>query len=122
MEANLNQKNRLGGWIALLAGLMNVVGTFLLFTKWYFPMQKAEIAAGRPDEKVIVQNIWPALMDIGILGAILFLLAAYLFFLPIRLCLTSEAPVTREHMLRYLPVILAITTLAFTAGISLSAQ
>lgn len=75
---------RLGAGIALVGGLLGVIGTFWLFTAWYQPMMAAEAAAGRPDEEKIVRFIIPLLADIGILAGTCWAVAAYGFFARLR--------------------------------------
>lgn len=62
--------------VASLGALLGMIGTLLLFVRWYDPVMVAEVAAGRPDEGVIVQYIFPALSDIGVIAGVLWALAA----------------------------------------------
>jgi hypothetical protein len=68
--------NTLGMVIASLGALLGIVGTLLLFVRWYEPVMAAEVAVGRPDEGIIVQYIFPVLSDIGVIGGVLWALAA----------------------------------------------
>lgn len=73
-------KWRFGALLALVAALITIFGTFILFTQWYEPMKAAEVAAGRPDEEIIVKFIIPALSDFGIIAGVLWAVAAYGYF------------------------------------------
>lgn len=70
---------KLGAAVALVGAVLGIVASLLLFIRWYDPVMVAEVAAGRPDEKTIVQYIFPALNDIGMLAGVLWALAAYGF-------------------------------------------
>ena len=70
----------LGALIALLGALLGIVGSLLLFARWYDPVMAAELASGRPDEMTIVQYIFPALNDISVIAGVLWGLAAYGFW------------------------------------------
>ncbi len=74
------RENRIGFWLAVAGALLGIVGMFVTFTQWYEPMRAAEMAAGRPDEEVIVRFIIPVLNDLGMLGGVLWALAAFGFF------------------------------------------
>ncbi|MGC9358442.1 MAG: hypothetical protein ACP5GX_11265, partial [Anaerolineae bacterium] len=70
---------KLGAAIALVGAILGIVGSLFLFLRWYDPVMVAEVAAGRPDEKTIVQYVFPALNDISIVAGVLWALAAYGF-------------------------------------------
>lgn len=70
---------RLGAAIALVGAVLGIVVSLLLFIQWYEPVMLAELAAGRPDEEVIVKYIFPALNDVSILAGAVWALAAYGF-------------------------------------------
>lgn len=74
-----SRENKLGFGLALVGALLGLFGMFLLFTQWYEPMRAAELAAGRPDEEVIVKFIIPFLTDLGMVAGVLWALAAYGF-------------------------------------------
>lgn len=69
----------LGLVLAVIGALLCIVGTFAVFLRWYQPVMAAELAAGRPDEKIIVQWIFPALSDISVIAGVLWALAALAF-------------------------------------------
>ena len=66
----------LGLVLATLGAVLCIVGTLAIFLRWYAPLMAAEVAAGRPDEATIVQVIFPALSDIGVVAGVLWALAA----------------------------------------------
>jgi hypothetical protein len=73
------KENRKLGWIlGLLAGLMGIIGHFIIFLKWYIPGMQAE--AAEPGCEILLKFINPAMADLGILGGVLFLVSAYGFF------------------------------------------
>lgn len=69
----------LGLYIASVGAVLGIVGTLILFVRWYDPVMTAELVAGRADEKTIVEYIFPALSDIGVIAGVLWALAAYGF-------------------------------------------
>lgn len=77
MKTKTNVK--LGAAIAIVGALLGIVGSLVLFTRWYNPVMAAELAQGRPDEMIIVQYIFPALNDIGVIAGTLWAVAAYGF-------------------------------------------
>ncbi|MGC9400270.1 MAG: hypothetical protein ACP5HM_14200 [Anaerolineae bacterium] len=70
---------KLGVAIALVGAVLGIVVSLFLFVRWYEPVVLAEIAAGRPDEGVIVEYIFPALNDVSVVAGIFWALAAYGF-------------------------------------------
>ncbi len=70
---------KLGAAIALVGAVLGIVVSLFLFVQWYEPVVLAEIAAGRPDEGVIVEYIFPALNDVSVVAGIFWALAAYGF-------------------------------------------
>lgn len=75
----MDERRKLGLITALIGAALGLAGAFLLFTNWYEPMQAAELAAGRPDEQIIVKYIIPALSDFGILAGAIYAIGAYGF-------------------------------------------
>jgi len=69
---------RLGAIIALIAGVIGIVGHFFIFTNWYDVAKTAESA--EPGCEILLKFIMPALADFGLLGSVLFLVSAYGFF------------------------------------------
>lgn len=74
-----NRNNKLGLILALIGAALGLIGSFVIFTQSYEPMMAAELAAGRPDEMLIVKYIIPALNDIGMLAGVLWAVAAFGF-------------------------------------------
>ncbi len=76
---NDETNHKIGMIVAGLGAVICIIGTLVLFIRWYDPVIAAEIAAGRPDEGVIVQYIFPFLSDLGVLAGVLWAVAAYGF-------------------------------------------
>jgi hypothetical protein len=74
----MERNEKLGGIISTIAGLMGIIGHFVLFLNWYFKGMAAE--AAEPGCEILLKYIHPALADVGILGGVLFLVSAYGFF------------------------------------------
>lgn len=70
--------HRLGGILSVIAALMGIIGHFVLFLSWYeigMTTQSAE-----PGCEILLKYIHPLMSDFGILGGVLFAVAAYGFF------------------------------------------
>lgn len=74
----MERNEKLGGIIALVAGLMGILGHFVIFLSWYFRGMSAESA--EPGCEILLKWIHPAMADLGILGGVIFLVSAYGFF------------------------------------------
>ena len=74
----MNRNYKLGGWVALIGGLMGIAGHFTIFINWYHRGMAAE--AAEPGCEILLKWIHPAIADIGILGGVIFLVSAYGFF------------------------------------------
>ena len=74
----MKENRKLGGIIGVIAGLMGIIGHFIIFLRWYVPGMQAE--AAEPGCEILLKFINPAMADLGILGGILFLVSAYGFF------------------------------------------
>jgi len=74
----MERNEKLGGIVALIGGLMGVIGHFMIFLNWYFRGMAAE--AAEPGCEILLKWIHPALTDLGIFGGILFLVSSYGFF------------------------------------------
>lgn len=74
----MKENRKLGGILGIIAGLMGIIGHFIIFLKWYVPGMQAE--AAEPGCEILLKFINPAMADLGILGGILFLVSAYGFF------------------------------------------
>lgn len=75
----MTSRNKIGLGLAVVGALLGLIGSFLIFTEWYQPMMAAEMAAGRPDEKIIVQYIIPALNDVAMIAGAIWVVAAFGF-------------------------------------------
>jgi hypothetical protein len=73
----MERNNKLGGIVAAIAGLMGIIGHFIIFLNWYFRGMAAE--AAEPGCEILLKWINPALADLGILGGVVFLVSAYGF-------------------------------------------
>ena len=74
----MERNEKLGGIVALLAGLVGIVGHFVIFLNWYFKGMAAESA--EPGCEILLKWIHPAMADLGMLGGGIFLVSAYGFF------------------------------------------
>ena len=74
----MKNKNQLGGILALLAGIVGIVGHFVLFFQWYIAGTSAESA--EPGCEILLKYIHPGLADLGFLASAFFLVSAYGFF------------------------------------------
>jgi hypothetical protein len=69
---------RLGAILGIIAGLIGIIGHYLIFLNWYEIGMAAESA--EPGCEILLRYIQPAMFDLGILGGVLFLVGAYGFF------------------------------------------
>jgi len=76
----MKQRYTAGGIISLIGALVGIVGVFAAFLLAYQPMMNAKLAAGRPDEALIIQYAIPFLSDVGIASGVVWAVAAYGFF------------------------------------------
>ena len=74
----MERNNKLGGIVTLVAGLMGIIGHFIIFLNWYFKGIAAE--AAEPGCEILLKWINPAMADLGIVGGVIFLVSAYGFF------------------------------------------
>ncbi len=72
----VNQK--LGGVLALISGLMGIIGHTVIFLNWYVRGMSAE--AAEPGCEILLKFIHPAMSDLGMLAGVIFLVSAYGFF------------------------------------------
>ena len=73
----MKTNNRLGAVLALIGGLMGIIGHFVLFLNWYEIGMAAE--AAEPGCEILLKYIQPAMFDLGVLGGVLYLASAYGF-------------------------------------------
>jgi hypothetical protein len=69
----------LGVALALIGGIAGIVGHYVLFLNWYTVGMAAE--AAEPGCEILLKYIQPAMFDLGILGAVAFLVSAYGFWM-----------------------------------------
>jgi hypothetical protein len=74
----MERNEKLGGIVATFAGLMGIIGHFVLFLTWYVRGMHAE--AAEPGCEILLKYINPAMADLGIVGGVIFLVSAYGFF------------------------------------------
>ncbi len=74
----MERNHKLGGIVATFAGLMGIIGHFVIFLKWYFRGMSAE--AAEPGCEILLKWINPAMADLGIVGGVIFLVSAYGYF------------------------------------------
>ena len=74
----MKRNNQLGGILAIIGALIGIVGHYVLFFQWYVKGMSAESA--EPGCEILLKFLHPGLADLGILGAVLFAVAAYGFF------------------------------------------
>lgn len=70
--------NKAGALLALVGGLMGIIGHYVIFLNWYEAGMAAE--AAEPGCEILLKYIQPGIFDLGILGGALFLVSAYGFF------------------------------------------
>ncbi len=68
----------LGGVLAVVAGVMGIVGHFVLFLKWY--QIGMNTPSAEPGCEILLKTIHPLMSDLGILAGVLFLISAYGYF------------------------------------------
>jgi hypothetical protein len=74
----MKRENLIGGVLAILAGLMGIIGHFVLFLKWY--QIGMHTPSAEPGCEILLKTIHPIMADFGILGGVLFLISAYGYF------------------------------------------
>jgi hypothetical protein len=74
----MKQNTKLGWIVTLVAGLMGIIGHFIIFLNWYVRGMQAESA--EPGCEILLKYIHPAMADLGIVGGVIFLVSAYGFF------------------------------------------
>ena len=74
----MKKENRWGAVLALIGGVLGIVGTYMIFFAWYTRGLTAE--AAEPGCEILLKYLMPALSDFGLLAGVLYLVAAYGFF------------------------------------------
>jgi len=70
--------HRLGGIFSVIAALMGIIGHIVLFLNWYKVGMTTPSA--EPGCEILLKYVHPLMSDFGILGGVLFAVAAYGFF------------------------------------------
>lgn len=73
----MRARERLGAILTLLGGALGIVGTFVIFLKWYDLAKIAESA--EPGCEILLKYIMPALGDVALIAGVLYLVSSYLF-------------------------------------------
>lgn len=73
----MSDHKRCGASLAAVGAVVGIVAGLWLFVSQWQVLYQAEMAAGRPDEAMIVTWILPALSDLILIGGVLWALAAY---------------------------------------------
>jgi len=76
----MKERSKAGGIVSLFGALVGIVGVLAAFLLSYELMMDAKMAAGRPDEALIIRYAIPFLSDVGITAGVLWAVAAYGFF------------------------------------------
>jgi hypothetical protein len=58
----MKENKKLGGILALIGGLMGIIGHFVIFLRWYVPGMQAE--AAEPGCEILLKFINPAMADL----------------------------------------------------------
>ncbi len=74
----MKKENLFGGILAIIAGLMGIIGHFIIFLKWY--QIGMHTPSAEPGCEILLKTIHPLMADFGLLGGVLFLVSAYGFF------------------------------------------
>jgi hypothetical protein len=72
-------KYRLGGILAAIAAVIGIIGHFILFFQWYQMGMHTESA--EPGCEILLKTIHPLLANLGFLGAAMFAVSAYGYFI-----------------------------------------
>lgn len=71
------KKNMLGFYLCAAVALIGILGTFMIFMRWYEPAMNAE--AAEPGCEILLKYIMPGLLDVAIVAGVLYAVAAYGF-------------------------------------------
>jgi hypothetical protein len=74
----MKKENLMGGSLSILAGLMGIIGHFVLFLKWY--QIGMHTPSAEPGCEILLKTIHPLMAELGILAGVLFLVSAYGYF------------------------------------------
>jgi hypothetical protein len=73
----MKKNERLGATLTFVGALLGILGTFLIFMKWYGPALHAE--AAEPGCEILLKSIMPALLDVAVVAGVLYALSGYGF-------------------------------------------
>jgi hypothetical protein len=74
----MKKEHVLGGSLSILAGLMGIIGHYVLFLKWY--QIGMNTPSAEPGCEILLKTIHPLMANVGTLGGVLFLVSAYGYF------------------------------------------
>ena len=74
----MKENRTLGGILAVIGGVMGIVGHSVIFLNWYVKGMQAE--AAEPGCEILLKFINPAMSDLGMIAGVIFLVSAYGFF------------------------------------------
>lgn len=75
----MKKENMVGGVLGIIAGVMGIVGHFILFLKWY--QIGMHTPSAEPGCEILLKTIHPLMADFGMLGGVIFLVSAYGYFM-----------------------------------------
>lgn len=76
----MQDKYKAGAILGLVGGLYGIIGSLFIFINHWQEIYWAKAAQFRPDETVIVEWVIPGLHDLSMVGSVILIVAAYLFF------------------------------------------
>ncbi len=71
-------KHKQASILAVIGSLYCMLGTYIIFINHWQESHLAKAGQHRPDETVIVKWLYPALLDVAMVGAVILLVSAYL--------------------------------------------
>jgi hypothetical protein len=74
----MKKEHLFGGTLAIIAGLMGIIGHYAIFMKWY--VIGMNTPSTEPGCEILLKTIHPLMAQVGILGGVLFLVSAYGYF------------------------------------------
>ena len=74
----MKKEHQLAAILAVIAGLMGIIGHYVIFMKWYVIGMNTPSA--EPGCEILLKTIHPLMAQVGILGGVLFLVSAYGYF------------------------------------------
>lgn len=74
----MTRQEKIGTVLAMIAGLIGIIGHYYIFLNWYHRGMAAE--AAEPGCEILLKWVHPALTDVGLLAGAIFVISAYGFF------------------------------------------